>query len=321
MGGAAGEPGCDGADCNGPPSCVEGLECQGVDCCESIVVPGGSFKMGRCGNTYNATTCTDGHNGLSDETPEHIVTVSSFALDAFEVTVGRFRAFVEDYSGPPAAGAGANPHIAGSGWNSDWNASMPATKAGLIDNVACDETFQTWTDEPGELEDTAITCVTWFEAFAFCIWDGGRLPTEAEWEYAAVGGNENRLYPWGSQAVWSNAYASDVYSDTSFSSTGDINNSVHGLPVGSHPLGNGKWGHRDLAGSQFEWTFDWYKSDWYSTGGATCNDCANLTPGTHRVPRGGGYRFDDQSLKPTQRGKDVPNARLAWLGVRCARTP
>jgi hypothetical protein len=58
----------------------------------------------------------------------------------------------------------------------------------------------TWTDTVGPNENLPMNCVPWYKAFAFCVWDGGRLPTEAEWNYAATGGNEQRKYPWGSTA-------------------------------------------------------------------------------------------------------------------------
>jgi formylglycine-generating enzyme len=313
--------GCAGDQC-GPPSCASGLQCQGVDCCQSIVLPGGTFNMGRCGDSYGAETCTDGYEGLPDEVPEHEVTLSSFALDTFEVTVGRFRAFVDAYTGtPPAAGAGASPHVESSGWDSTWNENLPATQEALISNVRCSADYQTWTNSPGANESAAINCVSWYEAFAFCAWDGGRLPTEAEWEYAAVGGSENRLYPWGPEEPWTNAYANDAYSDTSFSSTDEVQNGKHDLPVGSRPAGSGLWGHRDFAGGMFEWTFDRYDANWYSGEGATCTDCANVTSGSQRVPRGGGWFFGTSAIHPTQRGKDTPTSRFDYLGFRCARTP
>ncbi|HQY59964.1 MAG TPA: SUMF1/EgtB/PvdO family nonheme iron enzyme [Polyangiaceae bacterium] len=86
----------------GPPSCAAGLTCQGRDCCESLVVPGGTFPMGR--SEAGTDACPPATFCASDDQPEHAVTVSSFVLDTFEVTVGRFRAFVDAYGGPPAAG-------------------------------------------------------------------------------------------------------------------------------------------------------------------------------------------------------------------------
>ena len=248
-------------------------------------------------------------SGDSDEQPEHDVTVSEFYLDTYEVTVGRFRRFVEQYDGTtPSDGAGAHPLIAGSGWQAAWDIYLPVDQAGLQSNLKCHGSYQTWTDTAGGNETYPINCVNWYESFAFCVWDGGRLPTEAEWEKASAGGAENRLYPWGPEApsaTTANFYGSD--------------NSPY-IDVGSHAAGAGRWGHQDLAGSMWEWVFDGYDSGWYAGGGSTCNDCANMSEASYRVLRGGGFFSAATFLRAANRGGDAPTNLGGSIGFRCART-
>ena len=300
---------CSGAVAEGP-SCAGGLLCAGISCCDAQVVPGGTFPMGRGGGT-------DAYGGGSSETPEHSATVASFKLDTFEITVGRFRKFVAQFNGtPPAVGAGAHPLIVNSGWQAGWNASLAASQAALVANLKCSAPYQTWTDAPGANEGYAINCVSWYEAAAFCAWDGGRMPTEAEWEYAAAGGSDNRLYPWASGAAPDNTLAvfnckHDGMAGCSFA---DL------APVGSTPAGNGKWGQRDLAGGMWEWNLDYYDQTWYSGGGAACSNCANLNANPYRLFRGGDWFNGASFLRAACRSLNSPSDRYDFIGARCSRS-
>ena len=152
--------------------------------------------------------------------------------------------------------------------------------------------------------------MSWYEAFVFCIWDGGRLPTEAEWEYAAAGGNENRLYPWGSAAP-----------DATLVNYGFGDNTPY-LAVGSKPLGAGRWGQQDLAGGMWEWAFDWYDWDWYREASATGQNACNLRSAFTRVLRGGSWGGDDNELRAAHRDSNCyPDLRSEDIGLRCARNP
>ncbi|MBW2536927.1 MAG: SUMF1/EgtB/PvdO family nonheme iron enzyme [Deltaproteobacteria bacterium] len=279
------------------------------NCCTSLVVPGGTYFR-----SYDGVDFTDNSSPA---------TLSTFALDRFEVNVGRFRAFVDAGMGtqasPPSAGDGLHPQIAGSGWDASWNTELPANTAALKTALECHSTYQTWTDPAGNNEGRPINCVNWYLAFAFCAWDGGRMPTEAEWNYAAAGGDEQRYYPWsapyppGSTTIDSTHAVYDCLGDGNVAcSFADI------LTVGSRsPKGDGRWGHADLAGNLWEWNLDWYAS--YAN---PCNDCANLTPASDRGVRGGSFALASQPyLRAALRYHDTPDTRNTVTGFRCARTP
>jgi formylglycine-generating enzyme required for sulfatase activity len=252
----------------------------------------------------------DAFQGEPDERPEHDATVSDFYLDTFEVTVGRFRKFVDAYDSiaKPLAGDGAHPLIPESGWQVSWR--VPANRGELIEDITCSN--HTWTNTPEKNEQRPINCINWELAFFFCFWDRGRLPTEAEWEYAAAGGLENRLYPWGNDQPDPRRAVYDCMSDGAVDCTfSDI------LDVGSAPLGKARWGQYDLAGSVWEWALDLYDADFYSQI-ETCQDCANLQNGDIRIVRGGSWNYFDFNLRSVYR-KYIPDYHFYSMGIRCAR--
>jgi len=209
---------------------------------------------------------------------------------------------------PPASGAGAHPLISGSGWDTAWNTNLPTNTTFLEDNITCSANYETWTSSAGANETYGINCVNWYEAFAFCIWDGGRLPTEAEWEMATAGGTDNRLYPWG-QAIPMASHGNCMSSGNS-----------PFIAVGSYPAGMGRWGHYDLGGNMWEWGLDWYSDSWYDPGpGNPCNNWANLSTDTDRVKRGGSWYHIATNMRSANRAKHGPNNRQYDLGFRCAR--
>jgi sulfatase modifying factor 1 len=347
-----------GADAGvaGPPSCAPGgagmTNCgpggNGTEsCCASLEVTGGTYYRTYDAINYNNgafETAADG--GPVDEADP--ATVSSFRLDKYDVTVGRFRQFVNAVLPPdggtgwvPAAGSGKHTYLNGGlglvdigddagvesepGWVTSDNSNIAPTN----NNLGCvNDGYTTWTSTAGTRENLPINCVTWYEAYAFCIWDGGFLPSEAEWEYAAAGGSQQREYPWGTAAPGTacpgtgcqyaiyNCYYPLGRPDASSSPCTGVANIA---PVGTASLGAGLWGQLDMAGEVWEWNLDWYAPTYVNP----CSECAGLQVAQGcRVLRGGYFRYPASSLLPPSRNSCLdPATRFDGAGFRCARTP
>jgi sulfatase modifying factor 1 len=289
------------------------------DCCESPVVPGGTFFR-------DYDVAADGK--YSDKT--HPATISDFRLDKYEVTVGRFRGFVEGGLGTsecaPAAGTGAHPHLADSGWDPAWNDYLPTTEAELGASLSTDcvsgAMYSTWSDVPGNKERFPANCVTWYEAMAFCIWDGGYLPTEAEWNYAAAGGSEQRAFEWS-------VPPDSVEYDCSRATYQDpLNQCSRFFPAGVKSAGDARWGHSDMAGNVQEWNLDWWACGLPTPYIDPCVDCARLQPYAActmplRWTRGSAADLDPKFMRVANTVGSFynPSTPTAAFGFRCARPP
>jgi formylglycine-generating enzyme required for sulfatase activity len=337
------EPFCGPGGCTAaPPSCqLDGLgttNCglQGSateSCCTSLEVEGGTFDR-----TYGP---------LADGGEADPATVTGFRLDKYLVTVGRFRQYVNylvDGGALPASGSGKHLHLnngqglvnsapdGGSAYETGWdannvNASLPVGSAGkqtwdtnltlcfqAIDGGTIQ--YSTWTPSIGTNENLPINCINWFEAYAFCIWDGGFLPSEAEWQYTGAAGSQQRNFPWGSMGPGKNfEYA--IYGCEYPSHSGVCTGTLNFAPVGTAALGVGFWGQVDMAGEVFEFVLDWYAP--YVD---PCSDCAYLSPAALRPVHGGSYGLYGpiNILQPWNRTTIVPG-RGHDYGMRCARTP
>jgi formylglycine-generating enzyme len=304
--------GCENGECVGAPSCEVMDQCAGVSCCDSIQVGQEHFQ-------------------LDFEVPEQLGdklkyrprsvsrSIRPFALDRFEVTVGRFNVFVAHYENArtPQPGAGKHPAFAESGWQESWNepgGPLPQNIGDLTKSLlARGERLPTDGDQK-----LPVRGVSWYLAMAFCIWDGGRLPTEAEWVFAASGGDD-REFPWGADADPSITPDRAVY-------TGDGVAPEGPFAVGEHPSGQGPLGHEDLAGNVQEWVADVYANTLPSTchgaSDATLDEFECLqrgTEGADRVLRGGAYENPAHLLSNLRRGSKAPQEAERDFGIRCAR--
>jgi len=339
---ATGVAACTGG-AGAPTSCLAsgaGLSNCGVSgqdcCCSSLEVPGGTYER-------------DYPNSASSAPAANPATISSFRLDKYEVTVGRFRTYIEFLTSlggeSPASASGKHVHlnegngllsvgasspdggpdsglVFETGWDSTWNTNLP-TGTGTASawdtqlTTACTgAAFATWTDAPGANENLPINCLSWYAAYAFCIWDGGFLPSEAEWEYAAAGGGEQRNYAWGTTSPGlASAYAiynCDYPGGLGLCADGGVTNLA---PVGIAPSGVARWGHLDIGGNVWEFTLDSF-ADYV----VPCIDCVNETAQQFRIERGGSFTDTAAALVPPFRGYGFSSA-FDENGMRCARTP
>jgi formylglycine-generating enzyme required for sulfatase activity len=261
--------------------------------------------------------------------------VSSFRLDRYAVTVGRFRQFVAAWNSGyvPPAGSGKHVHLNGGrglsdshgGFEPGWSPVHDAFVQPTAANLGCHSPPDaynpgngTWTDAPGPNDNLPINCVTWQEAFAFCIYDGGFLPSEAELAFAAAGGDQEREYPWG---------ATDPGTDSRYAIYNCLYRDASGgcaiAPVGWAAEGAGRWGHFDLAGNVMAWSQDVSTYPKYTD---PCQDCTVTAAATgapkSRAKRGGHFgTFAPADLRSAARFEDTATGRDPMNGVRCARTP
>jgi formylglycine-generating enzyme required for sulfatase activity len=346
---------CSGAACTG--STTTGMSCasgdagvtncgaDGESCCTSLEVPGGTYyrTFDPQGESGSVTLNVDG--GPTGEADP--ATVSGFRLDKYLVTVGRFRQYVNyvssDAGAPPANGSGIHAHLNGgqglvnsgnpgtyeTGWDApDWDgliATGPNPGFGEDAGAASawDQSlsqclaYSTWTSTASTQENLPINCVDWYQAYAFCIWDGGYLPSEAEWEYAAAGGSRQLAYPWGSTDPGTNNLYAIYNCNYPIGADTSCTSAVNVAPVGTATLGVSAWGQLDMAGDEFEWNLDGYAP--YVD---PCIDCAYLSPTATQVTRGGNYTGTLVNLLTANRAyNDVAGDSDNVIGFRCARTP
>jgi formylglycine-generating enzyme required for sulfatase activity len=201
-----------------------------------------------------------------EERPQHQVTLDAFWIDRTEVTNAHYARCV-------AAGA--------------------CQKSALAD------------DGRFNGADYPVVGVAWQAAADYCRWAGGRLPSEAEWEYAARG-PEGRIYPWG-----------DTFDGSKVSSAGSADGYEYTAPVGSFPAGASWVGALDMAGNVYEWANNWY--DEYSSEPQV--NPAGPSSGQTRVLRGGGWYDTSESVRAAYRHGNSPDDPIDAFGFRCVAAP
>jgi formylglycine-generating enzyme required for sulfatase activity len=255
-----------------------------------VYVPGGEFKMGSDdGGDYALQLCSEYRSDcerewFEDERPVRTVALDGFWIDRTEVTNGQYRQCV-------GAGTCDPPPRIGS-----------YTRDTYYDDSVYDEHPVVW--------------VAWHQAAGYCAWAGARLPTEAEWEYAARG-PEGWVFPWGNKfdgtrlnycdvncpLDWADETVDDGYADTA--------------PVGSYPGGVSWCGALDMAGNVSEWVADWYDSDYYRR--LPPRNPPGPPSGLRRVLRGGSWDLETYRVRSAYRRGPLPGVTLYSWGFRCAR--
>ncbi len=278
-----------------------------------VLMPAGSFVMGNATNVFPAS------EGYYDERPQHTVSVGAFYMGKFEVTKTQWDAVYLW-----ATNNGYNFDNVGSGKAAD----HPVQKVSWYDAVK-------WCNAYSE-KDGRTPCYTvsgsvyrtGTHSAVACDWTarGYRLPAEAEWEYAARGGVANHRFTWsGGDTIdhslalyfgYPSAYAYDLgYEgyDTNYMAGAYPYTS----PVGSF-AGNG-YGLRDMAGNVWEWCWDWYDGNYYSTSPGT--DPRGPATGSRRVNRGGGWYDYADHHRVAHRAGSLPDGKRTELGFRVVLPP
>ncbi|MEO8960423.1 MAG: formylglycine-generating enzyme family protein [Ginsengibacter sp.] len=304
-----------------------------------VFIKGSTFMMGG-----------DNDQASPDEFPKHKVKVDGFWIDATEVTNAQFQKFVE-----------ATNYITTAEQKPDWEemkTTLPPGTPKPADSllVAASLVFrqasgpvnlndysQWWSwvkgadwrhpEGPGSSikgkENYPVVQVSWYDAMAYCKWAGKRLPTEAEWEFAARGALENNIYPWGNESInvgkakansWGGKFP--YYNDKK-------DNYVTSAPVKSFAA-NG-YGLYDMAGNVWEWCNDWYDANYYKSSENTTamnpqGPDKSYDPDDIYTPkrslRGGSFLCNDSycsGYRVARRMKSSPDTGLEHTGFRCVK--
>lgn len=246
-----------------------------------VSVPQGVFDMG-------AHAVSEISNGL----PVHRVQLSAFRMSTYEVRNDLYGEFLND----------------------NGNSDAQGHECININNSRLDYDSDTYSVQAG-YEDHPVTWVSWYGANAFCGWlsvnylGNYRLPSEAQWEYAARGGDYYYKYPWGNDTI------DDTY--------GNYNSNVDDTtPVGTYETGKNSYGLYDMAGNAWEWCLDWYSDSYYEEcfQRGTMQDPEGPYSGQKRVRRGGSWVSNEDYLHTAFRFYRYPADWYHTVGFRIVCT-
>jgi len=305
-----------------------------------VWIPGGEFTMG-----------TNSELGWPDEKPAHRVQVDGFWIDSTEVTNARFREFVE---GTGYVTTAEKPPDLDEIMSQVEPGTAPPTKEQLVPgslvftppgvNVGLRDFSQWWKWTPGAnwkhpegpgsdlagRDDHPVVQVSWDDAAAFARWAGQRLPTEAEWEFAARGGLSDKPYVWGDAPPTDKAPRANIWQGSFPNENTAADGFARTAPVKSFAA-NG-FGLYDMAGNVWEWCSDWYDRELY---GRRVDEIVVNPPGPsrsidpsrpftpQRVQRGGSFLCNDSycsRYRPSARHGSSPDTGMSHVGFRCAKS-
>ncbi len=308
---------------------------------DMVLIPGGTFMMG----------ARDTEFARPDEFPKHPVHVDPFYMDIHEVTNAQFSAFVE-----------ATGYLTIAERKPDWNtlkkqlppgAPKPDDSLLIAASLVFSSPSQTvdkndfqswWKWQPGanwrhpqgptstieSLDNYPVIHVAWEDAMAYAKWAGKRLPTEAEWEFAALGGNDQNIYPWGNEKIDDTSIKANSWQGTFPYFDQGADSWVGLAPVQQYPPND--YGLYDMAGNVWEWTNDWYHHDYYQTVSQTTPSLNPQGPIESHDPaepytskksiRGGSFLCNDSycaGYRASSRMKSPIDTGMSHLGFRCVK--
>jgi len=266
-----------------------------------VYIRGGTFTMGSPENEVSRS---------GDEGQQHQVRLSDFYMGKYEVTVGEFRQFVEDYGYSTDAEKGDGSYV--------WDGNSWVKKAGINWRHGVSGQLRSSSEE-----NHPVVHVSWNDAVEYCKWlsfktgKSFRLPTEAEWEYACRAGTRTPF----------NTGYNLTTSQANYHGDYPYNNNQKGIYRGStlpvNSLAPNSWGLYNMHGNVWEWCSDWFKTSYYAECKArgTVSNPDNQEPGSYRVLRGGSWGSNAEDCRSACRYGGTPGARNSRVGFRLVFVP